>query len=167
MKSITVTLIAILLIAMSHTGVYAGDSNRELKDAIVAGNMNKVKSMVDKDPSLAIAAVNPMGWTPLHIAARTGRPEIAEYLISQGADVNARDVDGETPLHKAAKFLSLEGWAENAYFSAEGQLSVAELLVSKGADVNACTKNGATALRIAEQQQFFDMVKVLRAMGGK
>jgi ankyrin repeat protein len=31
---------------------------------------------------------------PIHNAARVGHFEIIEYLISQGADVNARTIDG-------------------------------------------------------------------------
>jgi ankyrin repeat protein len=38
------------------------------------------------------------GWTPLHDAARGGHKEIAELLIAKGADLNAKDNDGETPL---------------------------------------------------------------------
>lgn len=35
---------------------------------------------------------------PLHIAARRGQKDIIELLIARGADVNAKDSDGRTPL---------------------------------------------------------------------
>jgi hypothetical protein len=38
------------------------------------------------------------GRTPLHIAAEEGHKEIAELLIAEGADVNAKDDRGETSL---------------------------------------------------------------------
>jgi ankyrin repeat protein len=36
--------------------------------------------------------------TPLHGVAFTGQNEIAELLIANGADVNAKDKEGKTPL---------------------------------------------------------------------
>ena len=41
--------------------------------------------------------------TPLHAAAVEGYKEIAELLIAKGADVNAKDDDGATPLDLAAR----------------------------------------------------------------
>ena len=38
------------------------------------------------------------GTTPLHLAAITGRADIAQTLISLGANVNAREKHGRTPL---------------------------------------------------------------------
>jgi len=43
------------------------------------------------------------GWTALQHAAYWGHKEIAELLISQGADVNAKDGGGDTPLDEAIK----------------------------------------------------------------
>ena len=37
--------------------------------------------------------------TPLHLAADKGYPDMAECLLDYGADVNAEDCDGDTPLH--------------------------------------------------------------------
>ena len=44
------------------------------------------------------------GWTPLCEAAYKGRKEIAELLIAEGADVNAKDGGGNTPLDWAIKY---------------------------------------------------------------
>ncbi len=39
------------------------------------------------------------GNTAMHIAVDKNRMDIVKYLISKGADVNARDKDGRTPLY--------------------------------------------------------------------
>ena len=71
------------------------------------------------------------GWTPLHDATRWGRFAVAEFLLNNGADVNARgsgSVQGSgggwkaTPLHNAAL---------------RDNVQMVELLLDRGADVNA------------------------------
>ena len=76
-----------------------------------------------------------MVLNPLHHATAGGHKEIAELLISEGADVNAKDDEyGSTPLHNAA---------------ANGHKEIAELLITKGADVNAKEEDGGTPLDMA------------------
>ena len=41
--------------------------------------------------------------TPLHLAAQRGYPDMAEVLLDHGADVNAANDDGDTPLHLSLK----------------------------------------------------------------
>ena len=48
------------------------------------------------------------GKTTLHFAALNGRKVIAELLIAKGADVNAKDEDGETPLDATYVFNKTE-----------------------------------------------------------
>eukprot|EP00930_Biecheleria_cincta_P047383 TRINITY_DN32835_c0_g1_i1.p1 TRINITY_DN32835_c0_g1~~TRINITY_DN32835_c0_g1_i1.p1 ORF type:complete len:603 (-),score=118.05 TRINITY_DN32835_c0_g1_i1:31-1839(-) len=63
--------------------------------------------------------------TPLSLAALRDWPELATYLIEQGADVQAASAEhASQPLHAAA---------------AAGHLSMAKFLVGKGASVNAVT----------------------------
>jgi len=72
-----------------------------------------------------------LGITLLSWAALFDQTEVIELLIKKGADVNAKNRDGATPLHAAA-FL--------------GRTEAAELLIQKGADVNAKNNNGETPL---------------------
>jgi len=74
------------------------------------------------------------GLTPLHEAAANGHTDVAEFLLANDADVNARAMNDLTPLHQAAS---------------AGRSKVTELLLAKGADVNAKASSGNTALDMA------------------
>ena len=67
-------------------------------------------------------------------SAIKGQTEIADLLIAKGANVDARDKSGATPLHQAAL---------------KGNLAFATLLLQHGADVNARDGDGATPLHNA------------------
>ena len=62
------------------------------------------------------------GRTPLHLVSRNGRGEVAKWLISEGADIHAKDEYRDTPLHHASNY---------------GRGEVAKLLLSEGADIHA------------------------------
>lgn len=76
--------------------------------------------------------------------------EIYEMLIAHGADMNARNERGWTPLHSALIF---------------GQIGIVELLISKGADVNAETVDGDTPLSLAKLSRHAKIVETLRKHG--
>ena len=69
----------------------------------------------------------------MHHAAVSGRKEIVELLIANGADVNAKDDVGTTPLHHA---ITKE---------------IAELLITNGADVNAKMFDGKNTARLGRR----------------
>ena len=76
---------------------------------------------------------------PLHFAAKHGSPRVAALLIEYGAEVNARDDIGWTPLHYAL----VKG-------SKRPGLQTAKMLLERGADVNAATAAvGWTPLHLA------------------
>jgi len=56
------------------------------------GMIDRLKELITADPAL-VHARGGDGQTPLHFASTI---EIAEYLLDQGADINARDVDHES-----------------------------------------------------------------------
>ena len=88
----------------------------------------------------------------LHEAAAEGDIEKVKSLISGGADVNAKDDSGGTPLHNAVIFT---------------QKDVIELLIAKGADVNAKDNQGRTALWWAKQQENDEITALLLKHGAK
>ena len=68
---------------------------------------------------------------PLFAAVRDGDIEQVKKLISQGADINAKDERGLAPLWIAAKAHNME---------------LLEMLIAKGADVNTEDENGHTVV---------------------
>src|SRR5262245_41834410 len=78
----------------------------------------------------------------------TGRGADAKALIDGGADVNARDRDGVTPLMRAAS---------------AGRSDMVRLLIAGRADVNAKTTGGATALMMASLGGYVPAVDALIA----
>ena len=66
------------------------------------------------------------GWTPLHKAAYEGYREIVELLIAKGANVNAKNKYGTTPLDMAndretADLLRKHGGKTGEELKAEGK----------------------------------------------
>ena len=86
------------------------------------------------------------GRTPLMCATESlGRDslEIVRQLVTDGADVNAKDDDGFTPLIDAAE---------------AGNIQIVRLLLRHGADVHAKAAAGITALNSAREQ---DVLRLL------
>src|SRR5262245_48232244 len=83
-------------------------------------------------------------------AIRNADAQVARKLLDNGADVNARDAEGNMPLILASFYASPE---------------CVELLIEKGADVNAANKAGATALIRAATS--YEKTRSLVAAGAK
>ncbi|XP_018612715.1 ankyrin repeat and SOCS box protein 16 isoform X2 [Scleropages formosus] len=80
--------------------------------------------------------------TPLHIAARRGLEEHVELLLRHGADVSARNREGETPLNAAC--AGAERPREAGRF-----LRVAQMLLKAGADPRTAGRKRHTPLHNA------------------
>ena len=76
-----------------------------LWSAIALDRADDVRSMIARDPSLLGARMsrNEHHRTPLHHAAATSRPKIVQFLLDLGADPNASDTTGATPLTTASQ----------------------------------------------------------------
>jgi hypothetical protein len=80
----------------------------------------------------------------IHVSAGTGNIEAVKQYLAAGTDVNAKDKNGQTPLHRSAMGLSAIGPAQGSRRTKRKE--VAELLLAKGADVNARDALGRTPL---------------------
>lgn len=96
------------------------------------GDMATVKLFLEGGMNPGVKGEN--GRTPLHAAANFNHREIAELLITRGAEIDPRNDKGVTPLFLAT-------YNDNR--------DVVEMLISKGADINFKAGDGATPLSLA------------------
>ena len=84
-------------------------------------------------------------------ATREGNTDMVKALLSSpGADVNATDERGSTPLLEAARY---------------GHDDICRVLIAAGANLKARDRDGKTALMLAVQGNHDDVVVVLKQAG--
>lgn len=94
--------------------------------------------------------------TALVAALRASRHDNARLLLEAGADANAADGEGSTPLHLIAR----EGFAWKQGL-ADAKLAMARQLLAKGARPSAKGRQGWTPLHHAVAQRFDGMAHLL------
>lgn len=154
----------------------------ELHEAAAAGDVARVKELVEKDASLA-KGFSPDGFPILALAAVFGQFEVTKYLHAKGGDVNAAATNGSgynaltgavTSGHTEIVKWLLENGADPNYryannyspllnAAANGHLEILKLLIAHGADLHAKTNDGKTALAFAEERKHGAVADYLRA----
>lgn len=76
---------------------YSGDSVQDFSAALSAGDVEKVSTLLDAEPTL-LELRDGDGLSPIHYAARKNRAEVISLLIERGMDPNVRDAAGRTAL---------------------------------------------------------------------
>ena len=84
--------------------------------------------------------------------AGTGNVERLQQILAQGADLNAGDRTGVTPLMRAAY---------------HGELPMVRALIQNGADLDAKDSGGLTALMMAKHSGRAEIIEALRSSGAK
>jgi len=126
--------VAIFLVLVLFLAISCREDMSPIHDAIVVGSIDKVKDLVAKGAD--VNGADAKGRTTLYWAALIGSKDIAEYLISEGAQIDkgASWKDNNTPLHVASE---------------KGHTDVVALLLDKGANVNCVNRVRQTPLHLA------------------
>ena len=141
------TIAAVLLVGCGNS-----EADRALlKDAKFGGNIEAVKQHLASGADVNAKKMHVM-LTPLHFAAQNNSREVAQLLVAEGADINAKDHGGWTPLYNAL-------W--------RGHKEMVELLIAEGTDVNAKDIMGVQPLDWAIKYKRTEIADLLRKHGGK
>lgn len=179
-RNTTLVFVIHVLIA---TAVGAG----EIHTAAASGDLNKVRSLLDAAPQL-LESTDGDGNTPL-ISACWGPPAnipqetVARFLIDKGANINARNTSGGSPVYFSLRSYDLTqrlvargaevniraygGLTPLHQAASTGGLAVAKLLIDHGADINARGDWGTILRTIVFRQgnSCVEMVKMLLKSG--
>ena len=120
-----------------------------LLKAVKSNNVQDVEEILASGININDMSKN--SQTALHLAAGLGHDQIAKLLISNGAQIDAKDIDsGFTPLHYAVWF---------------NQLKTVEMLIAKRANIHEVTNLQNTPLDLAVKKSLDDIVKLLISHG--
>jgi len=116
---------------------YSPDGWTPLHLAAHFGRTDAAGVLLAAGADVAARSRNPLANQPLHAAVAGGAPiELVGELLARGADVNAAQRGGFTPLHGAAQ---------------NGNLALVRLLLDSGADPVARSEGGKTARDFAAE----------------
>ena len=132
-------IIAFLVDKGADVRARSGRGQEPIHEVVQFGNVQAVKTLVSLGADI-LAKEDDSGHSALHIAA-TQNPDVdvVRFLVSQGADVNAKDRYGNPVLHLAA--------------ACNSNVEVMKCLVSQGADIRTKDGSGETLLHAAAHQR--------------
>jgi hypothetical protein len=171
-------LVLCLALALGAGRFARGD---EIHKAVFKGDFNKVVALLKDHPDL-VEKKDSLGQTPLMVAVNHNKLEIAELLLANGANVNARGPHMQTPLllamsvynhDKMVRLLLAKGADVNledefsnsavVYAVTKGQLEDVRILLANDANINFVS--GDSPLYLAMLAHSTEMVELLLANG--
>lgn len=125
------------------------DKSESLFNAVREQNILDVRSLITE--KVDVNKSNAAGLTPLHLAVDS--EEIVTELIKAGAEVDAKDHQGNTPLHSSV-------WIEH-------NSKILKILINHGADVDCKNLRGETPLHCAAESSNRETIEYLLSRGAQ
>lgn len=135
---------------------------KKLFTAIRQGKLDEVKSMIEKKPELVncVSGALPKkdhGQSPLQVAFKTGKYEIADFLIEHGADINFMETEDDDPGLRVPVLFdainsTITSLCHERFDESELAFRYVKKLVERGADVNKSASNGFDAINWSVSQ---------------
>jgi ankyrin repeat protein len=174
MKSIRKTRFLILIVVASVT---LTSCISMIHRSVDRNDLQGVRQEVAEGASLE--STDHRNKTPLHLAAEQGHMQIVEYLVENGANVNAATPESNgavTPLrfaignddYQMVRYLiqngadvnqaNEAGWTPIMTAARVGNRDIIQLLLEQGAELDVRTDDGLTPVRIASNYGWTDIV---------
>lgn len=127
------------------SGAFQGIMNFQLVEMSRAGDLDEVSRLIEN--GISANAKNAAGVTALMGACENGHTDVARLLLEKGADIKAKDENGNTAFDYD-KSGTLQGIMNEELLKAckEGRFDDVPKWLEKGADVNARAEDGSTPL---------------------
>lgn len=152
--------------------------------AVAEGRLAVVEILVAAGADVNARSSSDAVETVLHVAARGGHNKIVSSLLKKGADKDALDNQGDTPLRLAVEndhltvvetlvaagaslhvLSSYDGYSVLDWASEQGKVLMMQAILGGGADVDARDRRGDTALHKAIENYQQDAVDALLDAG--
>ena len=118
----------------------------ELIEATINGDLDKVKLLVKNGININFQEEETNQNALMYALSGNTQPEIAKFLIEKGADLNLRDIMGDTCL---------------LYSSTAGNTEMVKLLLKKGANPKILNDFNVSPLHEASTYGYLDIIKLL------
>lgn len=152
---VPIGVVAVCLMAFALVGC-----GPNIYDAAAFGELETVQELVQADPTLVnrpSTIGKATGKTPIFFAISANREPIVEFLLENGADLDAHDATGYAPLHVAVLM---------------GRVDIVKRLIEAGADHDVRDNFGDTPMHVLAHSRFAGdperrraIIRVLEAAG--
>jgi uncharacterized protein len=160
-----IKMVKILLRNGVDTHIKNVDGDTPWHCAIIANSKEIAEVLLKRGGTKIVETTNKSGETALHLAIKYGYLSMAQWLLENGANINAKDVQGNTALHyaislgredliklllqqKELQINARNNLANTALHCAvmQARTSIVSLLLENNADVSIKNSNGQTVM---------------------
>lgn len=140
-----IVLVSRMLNSGADVNILDEDGRTALMEAVIDNNVEIAKLLIQHGAD--VNKQDDLGETSaLHFAAQNNSSELVEILLENQAEVDAEDVNGNTPL-------------SDAVFNSRGEGSVIQLLLLHGGDQHKKNKHGVSPLTLAESIANYNVMR--------